>query len=300
MDLEEKSKLAEGLALIALVDRRRDFLEAGYSSMHAYCTGQLHMSDEQAYRRISVARLGARVPLVFPFIADGRLTVTNACELASVLTPENAPELLAAATFKSKLEVRRLVLERTRPAPKPAPPAESVDVLAPAQVNPQAETAAEPAQSVESLAPAQVDRQERRGRVTPQLDGSFEVRLALTPEEHKWLRQAQDLLAHVVRDGDPAVVIAQALEALVEKLEKKRYGAKPGSAEGAVTPRGRHIPPAMRRHVADRDGRCCTFVGAEGHRCGETRGLQFDHIVPLALGGTTSAGNLRMLCAGWA
>lgn len=38
-------------------------------------------------------------------------------------------------------------------------------------------------------------------------------------------------------------------------------------------------------------------MSADGHRCGETRGLQFDHIVPIAQGGTTSESNLRMLCA---
>ena len=33
VDLDEKSRLAEGIALIALIDQRRDYLAAGYSSM---------------------------------------------------------------------------------------------------------------------------------------------------------------------------------------------------------------------------------------------------------------------------
>ena len=127
--------------------------------------------------------------------------------------------------------------------------------------------------------------------------GEYEVRLTLTAEEHAVLKQAQDLLAHVVRDGDPAAVVARALQALVEHLEKRRYGAKPASAESPVVPRGRHIGRALRRHVAERDGHCCSFIGTDGHRCGETRGLQFDHIVPVALGGSTCAENLRLLCA---
>ncbi len=299
-DLEEKSKLAEGLALIALIDQRRDFLAAGYSSMHAYCTGKLGWSGDKTLRRIQAARLGQRVPLLLAFVCDGRITVTNACELATVLTPENSADLLTAAAFKSKLEVRRLVIERSRPAPKPAPPAESVDSHAPAHVDSSDGPAAEPSQPAEptdSHAPAHFDRPARRGRVTPQFDGSFDVRLTLTAEEHTLLAQAQDLLAHVVRDGDPAVVVAKALAQYVAHLNKKRFGAGAASAAPKRTPCGRHVPLAMRKHVAERDGHCCSFVGADGHRCGETRGLQFDHIVPVALGGTTSAENLRMLCA---
>ena len=90
VDLEEKSCLAEGLALIALIDRRRDFLEAGYASMHAYGTGKLGWSDDRTLRRIQAARLAQRVPLL---------------------------------------------LERSKPAPKPERPAESVDSHAPAHVD---------------------------------------------------------------------------------------------------------------------------------------------------------------------
>ena len=58
VDLEEKARLAEGLALIAVVDHRRDYLAAGYGSMHQYCTERLRMSPDQALRRIQVARAG--------------------------------------------------------------------------------------------------------------------------------------------------------------------------------------------------------------------------------------------------
>ena len=299
VDLEEKSCLAEGLALIALIDRRRDFLEAGYASMHAYCKGKLGWSDDRTLRRIQAARLAQRVPLLLECVRDGRLTVTNACELSPLLTVENATELLAAASFKSKLEVRRLVLEWSKPAPKPERPAESVDSHAPAHVDRQAGTPAAPSaptESVDSHAPAHVDRPARRGRVTPQLDGTFDVRIALTAAEHALLKRAQDLLAHVVRDGDPAAVVVRALEQYVSHLNRQRFGAGGANATPRHAPRGRHIPLALRKHVAERDGHGCSFVSADGHRCGETRGLQFDHVVPMAEGGATNAENLRLLC----
>ena len=67
VDLEEKSRLAEGLALIALIDERGDYLEAGYSCMQRYCIEHMHMSEEQAQRRIRVARLGRAFPIVHRF-----------------------------------------------------------------------------------------------------------------------------------------------------------------------------------------------------------------------------------------
>ena len=44
IDLEEKARIAEGIALIAVIDHRRDYLEAGYACMRDYCMGRLHMS----------------------------------------------------------------------------------------------------------------------------------------------------------------------------------------------------------------------------------------------------------------
>jgi hypothetical protein len=51
IDLEEKSRIAEGIALIAVIDHRRDYLAAGYSCMRDYCMGRLHMSEDKAVRR---------------------------------------------------------------------------------------------------------------------------------------------------------------------------------------------------------------------------------------------------------
>ncbi|MBI5170672.1 MAG: HNH endonuclease, partial [Candidatus Eisenbacteria bacterium] len=127
--------------------------------------------------------------------------------------------------------------------------------------------------------------------------GERELQLVLTDEEFAAFKRAQDLLAHVVRNGDPAVVVARALAHYATHLEKRRFGAKEGKSENKRVPRGRHVPAALRRAVAERDEHCCSFVSADGHRCGETRGLQIDHITPLAHGGETTEDNLRLLCA---
>ena len=49
------------------------------------------------------------------------------------------------------------------------------------------------------------------------------------------------------------------------------------------------IPEAVRSEVWRRDGGRCV-------KCGSKENLQFDHIIPVARGGATSAQNLQLLC----
>jgi 5-methylcytosine-specific restriction endonuclease McrA len=75
-----------------------------------------------------------------------------------------------------------------------------------------------------------------------------------------------------------------------------RVRTKKPRRERATPRRTRHIPAAVRDEVFLRDGERCTFVGTNGNRCNATHGLQIDHIVPFAHGGTHDPENLRTLC----
>jgi len=58
----------------------------------------------------------------------------------------------------------------------------------------------------------------------------------------------------------------------------------------------RHIPASVKARVYARDQGRCTYVGTTDERCASTHHLQIDHIVPYGRGGTTTVGNLRLLC----
>jgi hypothetical protein len=60
----------------------------------------------------------------------------------------------------------------------------------------------------------------------------------------------------------------------------------------------RYIPAAVKREVYHRDqGQCCYVDPKTGKKCGATRYLQYDHVQPFALGGSSvEAGNIRLLC----
>jgi 5-methylcytosine-specific restriction endonuclease McrA len=74
--------------------------------------------------------------------------------------------------------------------------------------------------------------------------------------------------------------------------EDAAHGHRPGLSErgAAPPPRRQPIPRAVRLEVFQRDGGRCV-------QCGATFELQFDHVIPLSLGGASSAANLQVLCA---
>jgi 5-methylcytosine-specific restriction endonuclease McrA len=70
------------------------------------------------------------------------------------------------------------------------------------------------------------------------------------------------------------------------KLERAHATVAVGHAP-AIRRRG--VPLEIRRAVWDRDGGRCAV-------CGSTFELQFDHVIPVAMGGATSEQNLQVLC----
>src|SRR6476661_6034991 len=108
----ERTATAVVLAHIAEVDDRRLYVPAGHPSMYAYCVGELHMSEDAAYKRSRAARAAREFPAIFEAVADGRLHLTAVSRLAPYLTPENAADLLAEACDRTKAEIEELLARR--------------------------------------------------------------------------------------------------------------------------------------------------------------------------------------------
>ena len=145
-----------------------------------------------------------------------------------------------------------------------------------------------------------VARRERGARIEPRAPERYKVTFTASKATRDKLRRARDLLSHSVPDGDLGEVIDRALDLLVEDLERKKYAAvkKPrtkSTVPGNSKP-SRHISADVRREVAERDERRCTFVDDEGNRCSATAWLEFDHARAKAKGGGEPAGNIRLRC----
>src|SRR5262249_56663787 len=108
----ERRATALVLAHIAEFDSRKLYVPAAYPSMYAYCLGELHMSEDVACNYIRAARAALAFPAIFPALADGQLQLRAVVMLAPHLTPENAEQLVAEASGKSKSEIERLLAQR--------------------------------------------------------------------------------------------------------------------------------------------------------------------------------------------
>jgi len=318
---QDRVTTAELLAHIAEVEERRLYMPAGCSSMHGYCVQELHMSEDTAYVRIRVAREARKLPVILAALADGRLHLTGALRLVPHVTRENVDELIAAATHRTKAEIELLLAQRFPQPDVPTlvralPPvhAESMQ-LVPERVELSKETGVLD-QAVElvpapQVAPGPVVRSVTmstpapRAKLAPLSPERFAMQMTVDQETYDQLRYAQALLGHAVPSGDVAQVIKRALASLVRDLERMKFakGARSRPQPRRSAPSSRHnveasrnIPAAIRCAVWERDGGQCTFVGDNEKRC-EARGrLEFDHVEPVARGGQTTAGNLRLRC----
>jgi hypothetical protein len=93
--------------------------------------------------------------------------------------------------------------------------------------------------------------------------------------------------------------VKRALAAYRAQLEKKRLALtdKPRPTSVAPSRGSRHVPAAIRRAVHERDGGRCSFVGEDGRRCNETRGVEFAHVDrPYGKGGEHSVDNVHERC----
>src|SRR5437762_9188310 len=308
---QHRATTAALLAHLGEVDERQLFRAAAYESMCLYCVRELHMSEETAFRRIRVARIARQFPAIFSLVAEGRLNLTAVLLLKPHLNPVTADELLAAAVHKTKPEIELLLAERF---PKPDVPtlvqpiaaSNASDAPAARSVVPSCESnlfapteplAPEPVlPSSESDSPAGVGPLPARARLAPLAPGRYALQLTVDQETHDQLRYAQALLGHAVSSGDLAQVIERALDLLVQKLEQRKFGKSAQSGPRRHAAKGRYIPAAIRREVWERDGGHCTFVSDGGKRCEARARLEYDHPNPVARGGETSAGGLRLRC----
>ena len=286
----DRRTTARLLAHIAEVDARRLYAPVGFPSMFAYCVNKLHLSEDEAYLRIHVARVAREFPALLPAVADGRLRIASVRRLAPYLTPANVDDLIVAAAHMTREDMDRMLARRFPVAEELTFVDPVVEIVgpAPATTTIPAAIVANPDQITSKLVPERV-----RNTVKPLSPRRFALEITIDEEFEANLRRAQDLSGASVAD-----VLGRALKLYVAQVERRKFART--SRPRAMTHRGakhqRTIPAHARRAVGARDGERCTFVADDGQRCNARRFLEFDHVRPLSLGGESTADNLRLRC----
>jgi hypothetical protein len=235
--------LAEVVAHLGEVEERRLHLEAAHSSMFAYCVAGLGMSEDEACRRIQLARLARKFSALYPELANGRISLSVALVLEPVLSPSNHLELLTAARSNTVRQARELVATRfpspdvassVRKLPEPRATLAKASTALPA-TPPAIHTPPAPSSVPESTANVEVgsapftlrasSAPAQRDRIEPLSAQRYKVQFTADHELKAKLEQARDLLRHTLPSGDFAPILARALDLLIDDLLRSRFGA---------------------------------------------------------------------------
>jgi hypothetical protein len=306
------------VAHIAEVEGRRLYAREAFSSMFAYCTEALHLSEAEAYLRIAVARASREHPMILPMLGDGRLHLSGIAQLAPHLTRENRDALLRRATHRSKRQIEELVAEvapredvpalmrrlperRTPPAgglrlSEPSTPSGMGRTVAPGPV-PLVEGAQRPVSDPSSL---QVVRPLSPTVVQPLAPGRYRVQFTASAGLHEKLERLRALMRGQVPDGDLGAIIEAAVTEKLERLEARRFASsrhpRKALSKADTSPVSRHIPAPVRRAVRERDEGRCRYVDAAGRRCEQRDRLEYHHRHPFGMGGDHRPENIRLMC----
>src|SRR5437763_4141831 len=98
----ERITLVDFLRHLAELERRKLHIDLGHSSVFAYCTDELGLSEASAYRRMTAARLIVRFPSACDYLADGRLKLTTLVLMRDVLNEENFHDLFERASKRTE------------------------------------------------------------------------------------------------------------------------------------------------------------------------------------------------------
>lgn len=320
----ERFALGELLSHLAEMDRRWHRLSLAQPSLFMYCTRVLGYSEGAAYKRIRVARVFNEFPRLRAVHDEGKIHLAGLHLLAPHLTPTNFEDMVERATGKTKAEIEFIVAAKN---PRPDAP-DSIRIAAPSALDAEpagsmfalpasgeilaaAALPPDPAAAAASVPPSPPEPQ----RLSPwERLATRHVIEPLSATRVKFtftggldlldlVKRAQDLLRHKYPAGDLERILGDALDALLERkdpdrrLKRLKEDGRRAPDPGGCDPYSRRIPQAVRDEVWRRDGGQCSRVGPDGARCPERGGLEFDHVVPHALGGPSNdAKNIRLLC----
>jgi 5-methylcytosine-specific restriction endonuclease McrA len=318
-----------GITVIVLdhlyeVDRRKLYLTLGYSSMFAYCTGELGYSASATKRRISTTRCIARFPEVLPLLKANEVNLSTITQVSEIMTPHNSSAILSRIRRKSQREVEAIVAEYEPLSTLPRERARTVVVRIPARtvtdLNTAAATvppvaiplAAEPSQEMQAAQNTMKTNQDRNGPEPdrPSLPAMhFERRTVIQFCAREAVMTKLDRVRALASHRLPAnAPLEQVIEFLADyfsrredpQLRHERRETRADNARragAAKTSSARAIPARVRDEVFVSDRGECSYQGPDGRKCESNHVVQVDHIKPVARGGASTRDNLRLLCA---
>jgi hypothetical protein len=108
---ESRRVEADVVAHIGEVDARKLYAREACSSMFDYCRQFLHLRENEAYLRITVARASREHAALLPMLRDEGLHLSGIALLWRYLTRENRDQVLRRVSGRSHSGIKELVAE---------------------------------------------------------------------------------------------------------------------------------------------------------------------------------------------
>jgi hypothetical protein len=298
----EHVAMADFLVALAEFDRCRAWVELGHSSLFYFLHRDLGLSAGAAHYRKTAADLVQRFPEIIEPLRDGRLCITSVVQLAKVLTPENRHEMLPRFFQRSKREAMAIAA-----AILPAEAVPRRDIVTrlsgsfqPVEMNVRCSTTAENSipsnPEANAVAPLSSPAPAVRRDVEAPLTGNLS-RLHITVSRRflEKLEKTRAALSHSRFGATTEDVLEAGLDLVLER-HAKRKGLVKKPRRGAHSNDLSILTAAVKREVWTRDDGRCQWPVESGGICGSTLRVEFDHRVPRAHGGSSTAENVRLLC----
>ena len=272
---------ADLLEVIIEIDKEKIFEEFGLTHLTPYCVKHLGLSEDVSANFVRVARKSQQVPELKEAIDEGRLSVTKAKAIASVITAENHKAWIDKAQSLSKEKLEKEVTQASPQSRKP----EKAKVSGPNTVRVEFELTEEEMRlfrRVQDLVSQKLKKPATLAETQNEL-------LKLYLKQRDPVKKAERVNKRSSAKKSPAAEKQESAERQV-----------PGPFGGASAGRSR-VRESLKAEVIHsvnlRDKGCCQAVQPDGSICGQSRWVHFHHKQPVAVGGENTAENLITLCS---
>jgi hypothetical protein len=258
------------------IDEQKIFRKMGFASLFDYANKGLGLSESVAYGLITVSRKSKEIPELKTAVAQGELSLSQAKRITSVLTKENALELIEKAKTMTQREIEKVV----------------------ATINPKASVG-------ERTRFISEDRIELKMSLKDELMKKLKRVQDLESQRTKRacdLEAVLDAMADFYLERQDPVVKSErilkkpSLRKEAEKDTKKKVDPSGDNATNSIRYNRLRLTSETKHRVNQRDQSQCTHIDNLGRRCSNKRWVEIHHVVPVSHGGDNRLENLTTLC----